>query len=226
MSAPGTPDAASTQDAGAFIGRPGPCGALWRDLRDARSRLRGSGEEPLCDVLAVALGPTARARSRAFPELARNSAGACRFARSLGLSFGRGSQGNARPCFQDITGSSLLEAGRCACSGRSLRNVLLVDEINRATPRNAVLAARGDAGAQSPSKARPGCPNPFFVVARFTEPTVEAGRTFSLPEAQLDRFLVLTTWATPSAKTSAGSPAGSADGGRAFGALEFRSRAG
>ncbi|MEO6063453.1 MAG: MoxR family ATPase [Thermoflexales bacterium] len=68
-------------------------------------------------------------------------------------------------------------------------NVLLADEINRATPRTqaALLEAMQERQVTIDGETRP-LPRPFLVLA--TENPVEFEGTFPLPEAQLDRFLM------------------------------------
>ena len=67
--------------------------------------------------------------------------------------------------------------------------MLLVDEINRATPRtqSALLEAMQERQVSVDGETRP-IPAPFLVLA--TQNPVELEGTFALPEAQLDRFLV------------------------------------
>jgi MoxR-like ATPase len=111
------------------------------------------------------------------------------FAQSLGLTFAR-VQGTPDLLPTDVTGSSILE-------GRSFRfipgpvfaNVLLVDEINRATPRtqSALLEAMQERQVSAEGQTRP-LPDPFLVLA--TQNPIELEGTFALPEAQLDRFLL------------------------------------
>ncbi len=73
--------------------------------------------------------------------------------------------------------------------GPIMANVVLVDEINRATPRtqSALLEATGE-GQVSIEGRRRELPDPFFLIA--TENPVEFEGTFPLPEAQQDRFLL------------------------------------
>jgi MoxR-like ATPase len=73
--------------------------------------------------------------------------------------------------------------------GPVMTNVLLVDEINRATPRtqSALLEAMGEGRISVEGKPR-SLPNPFLVIA--TENPVEFEGTFPLPEAQKDRFFL------------------------------------
>ncbi|HUV08540.1 MAG TPA: MoxR family ATPase [Spirochaetia bacterium] len=73
--------------------------------------------------------------------------------------------------------------------GPILTNILLVDEINRATPRtqSALLEAMGENQISVDGKRIP-LPEPFFLIA--TENPVEFEGTFPLPEAQKDRFFL------------------------------------
>lgn len=68
-------------------------------------------------------------------------------------------------------------------------NVLLADEINRATPRtqSALLEAMQESQVTVDGVSRP-LPRPFLVLA--TQNPIEYEGTFPLPEAQLDRFLM------------------------------------
>lgn len=68
-------------------------------------------------------------------------------------------------------------------------NVLLGDEINRASPRtqSALLEAMSEAQATIEGNTHP-LPSPFMVIA--TQNPVDFHGTYPLPEAQLDRFLV------------------------------------
>ncbi|HET7729857.1 MAG TPA: MoxR family ATPase [Usitatibacter sp.] len=68
-------------------------------------------------------------------------------------------------------------------------NILLADEINRASPRtqSALLEAMAE-GQVTAEGVRRALPEPFFVVA--TQNPVESAGTYPLPEAQLDRFAV------------------------------------
>jgi MoxR-like ATPase len=68
-------------------------------------------------------------------------------------------------------------------------NILLADEINRATPRaqSALLEAMQEHQVSMDGQTHP-LPQPFLVLA--TQNPVEFEGTFPLPEAQLDRFLM------------------------------------
>jgi MoxR-like ATPase len=111
------------------------------------------------------------------------------FARSLGLSFGR-VQGTPDLLPGDVTGSSILDGAEFRfIPGPIFANVVLVDEINRATPRtqSALLEAMQERQVSAEGTTRP-LPDPFLVLA--TQNPIELEGTFALPEAQLDRFLL------------------------------------
>jgi len=76
-------------------------------------------------------------------------------------------------------------------------NVLLVDEINRATPRtqSAFLEAMAESQVSIEGEIRP-LPDPFFILA--TENPSEFEGTFPLPEAQKDRFFMTINIGYPS----------------------------
>ncbi len=81
--------------------------------------------------------------------------------------------------------------------GPVFANVLLADEINRASPRtqSALLQAMGEAEATIDGTTHR-LPSPFMVIA--TQNPVEFHGTYPLPEAQLDRFLLQTGLGYPS----------------------------
>jgi len=110
-------------------------------------------------------------------------------ARALTLETGR-VQGTPDLLPSDITGSSVFEGGTLRFApGPVFTNVLLVDEINRATPRTqaALLEAMQERQVTVEGMTR-ALPDPFVVLA--TQNPIEFEGTFSLPQAQLDRFLV------------------------------------
>jgi MoxR-like ATPase len=80
--------------------------------------------------------------------------------------------------------------------GPVFANVLLADEINRATPKtqSALLEAMQE-NAVTTAGERRALPEPFFVLA--TQNPIEMEGTYPLPEAQLDRFLVKLLVPTP-----------------------------
>lgn len=83
--------------------------------------------------------------------------------------------------------------------GPIFANILLADEINRASPRtqSALLQAMGEADATVDGETY-ALPVPFLVIA--TQNPVEYHGTYPLPEAQLDRFLLQTSLGYPSAE--------------------------
>ena len=93
----------------------------------------------------------------------------------------------------DITGTHIVtedDEGRRRFEfqpGPLFTNLLLADEINRATPKtqSALLEAMQERQVTVGDKTRP-LPAPFFVLA--TQNPIELEGTYPLPEAQLDRF--------------------------------------
>jgi MoxR-like ATPase len=94
----------------------------------------------------------------------------------------------------DVTGSEVYSTGRDGASsfvfrpGPVFAQLLLVDEINRATPRTqaALLEAMQEMQVTHAGTSRP-LPQPFCVLA--TQNPIELEGTYPLPEAQLDRFM-------------------------------------
>ena len=92
----------------------------------------------------------------------------------------------------DITGTNIWNPSSRAFEfmpGPAFANVLLADEINRATPRtqSALLEVMEEKQITIDGETR-FVPYPFFVIA--TQNPVEYQGTFPLPEAQMDRFAV------------------------------------
>ena len=95
----------------------------------------------------------------------------------------------------DITGSEVLVGDTQTASAFEFRegpifaNLVLIDEINRATPRTqAALLEAMQERQVTYSGTRHDLPDPFWVIA--TQNPIELEGTFPLPEAQLDRFMV------------------------------------
>ncbi|MBA2608386.1 MAG: MoxR family ATPase [Actinobacteria bacterium] len=91
----------------------------------------------------------------------------------------------------DITGSSILDQRKGTFEfrpGPVFCNVLLSDEINRATPKtqSSLLEAMAERRVSADAVTYD-LPRPFLVLA--TQNPIEQAGTFPLPEAQLDRFL-------------------------------------
>jgi MoxR-like ATPase len=102
----------------------------------------------------------------------------------------------------DITGTMLLqpdEAGRQTFSfhkGPIFANIILADEINRATPKtqSALLEAMGEKTVTIMGETKR-MENPFFVLA--TQNPIDMEGTYPLPEAQTDRFICKVNVAYP-----------------------------
>lgn len=111
--------------------------------------------------------------------------------RSMGLDFRR-LQFTSDMLPGDILGSSIFDQNTGAFifhPGPVFTQVLLADEINRATPKtqSALLEAMEEGQVTSDGKTRH-LSAPFFVIA--TQNPMELSGTFPLPESQLDRFLM------------------------------------
>ncbi|MFK0854752.1 AAA family ATPase, partial [Pseudomonas aeruginosa] len=112
-------------------------------------------------------------------------------ARVLGLSFQR-IQFTSDLLPGDILGTSVFDkdSGQFVFHpGPIFAELVLADEINRATPKSqsALLEAMEEGQVTIEGATRP-LPEPFFVIA--TQNPASQGGTFSLPESQLDRFLM------------------------------------
>jgi MoxR-like ATPase len=112
-------------------------------------------------------------------------------ARLLGLQFSR-IQFTSDLLPADITGVSIFDRDQAAfrfLPGPVFAQLVLADEINRATPKtqSALLEAMEERQVTVEGATRP-LPAPFFVIAT-QNPSHQIG-TFPLPESQLDRFLM------------------------------------
>lgn len=113
----------------------------------------------------------------------------------------------------DITGVSVWDQRRSAFEfrpGPVFAHVVVADEINRASPKtqSALLEVMEEAQVTVDGAAHP-VPSPFLVVA--TQNPIDLEGTYRLPEAQLDRFLMRISSATPTSPSRRrSSPAGPA----------------
>ncbi len=112
-------------------------------------------------------------------------------ARAMDLSFSR-IQFTSDLLPSDITGTSVFDQSRREFvfrEGPIFRNVVLADEINRATPKtqSALLEAMAERQVTVDGNTYP-LPQPFFVIA--TQNPLEHYGTYPLPESQLDRFMM------------------------------------
>jgi MoxR-like ATPase len=119
---------------------------------------------------------------------------------SLGLQFNR-QQFTSDLLPADVVGISIFDReknGFVFHPGPIFTQVLLADEINRATPKaqSALLEAMEERQVTSDGATR-ALPEPFFVIAT-QNPTHQLG-TFPLPESQLDRFLMCLSLGYPDA---------------------------
>ncbi|MGY2893560.1 AAA family ATPase [Deinococcus sp. UYEF24] len=119
-------------------------------------------------------------------------------AATLGLDFGR-VQFTSDLLPADLLGVSIFERDTSTFRfhpGPIFTQLLLADELNRATPRtqSALLEAMEERQVSVDGKAM-ALPAPFFVIAT-QNPSAHHG-TFPLPEAQLDRFLLTVTLGYP-----------------------------
>lgn len=127
------------------------------------------------------------------------------YAAALGISFGR-VQFTPDLMPADIVGTQILsedEEGHRRFEyrpGPVFTNLLLADEINRATPKTqaALLEAMQERSVTVAGETRP-LPRPFLVLA--TQNPIELEGTYPLPEAQLDRFMFKARVTSPTADT-------------------------
>jgi MoxR-like ATPase len=176
--------------------RPPDGARFFAALDDAVGTAVVGATEPL-RLLAIALLAGGHALLEDVPGVGKTLL-ARALARALSLEFAR-VQGTPDLLPTDVTGSAILEKGSFRfVPGPVFTNILLVDEINRATPRtqSSLLEAMQERQVSAEGETRP-LPDPFIVLA--TQNPIELEGTFSLPEAQLDRFLVRVHLGYPTA---------------------------
>ncbi len=132
-----------------------------------------------------------------YPGLAKTLAARC-FSWTLGLSFRR-IQFTPDLLPADIVGTHLFRREEGSFEfrpGPLFAQLVLADEINRATPKtqSALLEAMQEGQATIEGDTRP-LPQPFIVLA--TQNPIEFEGTFPLPEAQVDRFLARVRFGYP-----------------------------
>lgn len=130
-------------------------------------------------------------------------------AKALGLSYNR-VQFTSDILPADILGVSIFEKDSSSDGGQHgtfrfhpgpiFSQLVLADEINRATPKaqSALLEAMEEGQVTIEGETRP-LPSPFFVIA--TQNPISQSGTFPLPESQLDRFLMRISIGYPDAKS-------------------------
>jgi MoxR-like ATPase len=149
-----------------------------------------SGKDDVIDLLLVGLLGSGHVLVEDVPGVGKTTL-AKALARALAVTFTR-VQFTPDLLPTDILGSQVLNPkdGTFAFhKGPVFTNVLLADEINRASPRtqSALLEAMNEAQATVDGVTY-ALPSPFFVVA--TQNPADYQGTYPLPEAQLDRFLI------------------------------------
>jgi MoxR-like ATPase len=174
----------------------------FKALRDAIGSVILGQEAVVEDLLIVALAG-GHALIEGVPGLGKTRLVRA-FAEATQLSFGR-IQFTPDLMPADVTGTTVLIEERGATRfeferGPVFVNVLLADEINRATPKtqSALLEAMQERTVTA-SGTRYSLPNPFVVLA--TQNPLEMEGTYPLPEAQLDRFLFKILIARPDGAT-------------------------
>ena len=149
------------------------------------------GKRPVLSMMMAALlSPGGHILLEDFPGLAKTLI-ANSFATALGMSFKR-IQFTPDLLPGDITGGYVFNSGQnqfLLRKGPIFANILLADEINRASPKtqSALLEAMQEYQVTLEGETQ-GLPAPFIVIA--TQNPIEYEGTFPLPEAQLDRFFV------------------------------------
>lgn len=132
-------------------------------------------------------------------------------AKALGLDYSR-IQFTSDILPADILGVSIFERDNSSENGEALHGtfrfhpgpifnqLVLADEINRATPKaqSALLEAMEEGQVTIEGQTRP-LPSPFFVIA--TQNPISQSGTFPLPESQLDRFLMRISIGYPDEKS-------------------------
>jgi MoxR-like ATPase len=148
------------------------------------------GKRPTLVLMLAALLADGHVLIEDVPGLAKTLA-ARALARILSLRFAR-AQMTPDLLPADLTGTSIWDEQKKEFvfrPGPIFTQVLLVDELNRATPRTqaGLLEAMEERTVSAEGK-RHDLPQPFFVIA--TQNPIEQFGVFPLPEAQLDRFLI------------------------------------
>ena len=167
-----------------------------RQVQDAARVVRQNvgrvivGKEAVIDLLMVALLCEGHVLFEDVPGIGKTTL-AKSLAKSLGCSFQR-IQFTPDLLPSDITGIMYFNQKKGEFEfrpGPLLAQVVLADEINRATPRtqSALLEAMEERQISIERETLP-LPRPFIVMA--TQNPIELEGTFPLPEAQLDRFLM------------------------------------
>ena len=154
--------------------------------------------EVLEQIMAAVLTSGGHVLLEDYPGLAKTLI-ANSFATALGLGFKR-IQFTPDLLPGDITGGYIYDRTQNQFSlrkGPLFANIILADEINRASPKtqSALLEAMQEYQVTLEGETMP-LPSPFIVIA--TQNPIEYEGTFPLPEAQLDRFIMKLAIGYPS----------------------------
>jgi MoxR-like ATPase len=166
------------------------------DIRTVADRVKANigrvivGKEEIIDLVLVALFSDGHLLIEDVPGIGKTTL-AKAIARSIGCTFKR-IQFTPDVMPSDITGINFYNQKQGEFEfrpGPIIANIVLADEINRATPRtqSALLEAMEEHQITVEGVTMP-LPRPFLVIA--TQNPIELEGTFPLPEAQLDRFFM------------------------------------
>ena len=173
-------------------------------IKEAANKVRANiakvivGKEEVIDLVMVALLCEGHILIDDVPGIGKTTL-AKAAAKSLGCSFKR-IQFTPDLLPSDITGVSFFDQKKGEFEfrpGPIIAQIVLADEINRATPRtqSALLEAMQEKQITVDGETMP-LPSPFMVIA--TQNPIELEGTFPLPEAQVDRFLLRIKLGYPS----------------------------
>ena len=161
---------------------------------------RVKGKDDIIDLLLVSLVCSGHVIIEDLPGLGKTTLASC-LAESLGCDFQR-IQFTPDVLPSDITGFNAfdMKTGNEIFHKGSIHNqIILADEINRATPKtqSALLEAMQEGQVTVDGTTYP-LPKPFMIMA--TQNPIDMAGTYPLPEAQMDRFLMQLSVGYPSAE--------------------------
>ncbi|WP_254840922.1 AAA family ATPase [Natronomonas marina] len=169
---------------------------MYQSVRDEVGKVL-IGQEDLIKGLTIASLTGGHVLLEGVPGIAKTTA-ARLYARAIGLDYSR-IQMTPDLLPADITGTRIYrqQTGEFETErGPVFANVVLADEINRATPKTqSALLESMQEGQVTIDGEEMSLPTPFLVIA--TQNPVEMDGVFSLPEAQRDRFQLKITVGTP-----------------------------